>query len=96
MKVVQSMRQQIVQVLSGRSIHMFAKLANESSESREEEMKYKTAKEYYEYLLKFTKSDERGYIKFNPGNFTKMVRLAANEEDVTSIRDAFYNFLGHK
>lgn len=73
----------------------FAQLAKES-DVEDDVNKYTNAKEYYDYLLRFTPQDEKGYIKFHPGQFTKMVRIANSEEDIKSIREAYYNFLGHK
>jgi hypothetical protein len=73
----------------------FAKLAKET-EVDDDVIKYTNAKEYYEYLLRFTPSDERGYVKFREGQFSKMVNIANSADDISAIRDAFYNFIGHK
>ncbi|KAL4466348.1 hypothetical protein ABPG72_020197 [Tetrahymena utriculariae] len=95
MKVVQLFQIRLCKSLSFKRANQFAQLAKEADQE-DDINKYTNAKEYYDYLLRFTPQDERGYIKFHPGQFTKMVRIASTEEDIKSIRDAYYNFLGHK
>lgn len=71
----------------------FARLSEQTDDGKP---KYTKSKEYYEYLLRFTPPNERGYLKFNSQDLNELVRLARDEEDIKSVRTAYYNFLGHK
>lgn len=40
--------------------------------------------------------NELGYLNLPKANFAKMVRVAKSKEDLELLKDAYYNFLGHR
>lgn len=72
----------------------FAKLASGSKDDGTP--KYSNSKEFYEYLLRFTAPDARGYMNFNSSDLNQLIKIAQDESDIKTVREAYYNFLGHK
>jgi len=52
--------------------------------------------EYFEDLMKRRLANASGYINLPKANFEAMVQRAKTKEDLTVLKDAYCNFLGHR
>ncbi|EGR32868.1 hypothetical protein IMG5_068450, partial [Ichthyophthirius multifiliis] len=74
----------------------FAKLAKSTKVEEVSIAEYASAKEYYDYLLRFTQINKNGYQQFNQNQFAQLLNLIKTPEDVQEVKQAYYNFVGNK